>query len=680
MTLSRASKGGRKSGLIRQEKAIAKRIAEANRIGIPSTAPVGLKTTAQRRKYVKKMDIQIRRESRYLKAYKPPATAKMRKAVYGTWDSLVIPPEEKAESGIRGERKAGRRKRKKLPKMPFDKKAITKKELEDANAALLAIVPPDMKEAGVKAKGKGKGKGKAAKDIEVADEYEGIIRFPIFYDIDIVLDIHDKTNVSDAVKKELIEYVKRTGVKGRGRPRVIERLLGQYGVGRARGGKSGLSIAELAKVLRSRAGTAVPLEDRRRFFGTPNSLYSAYQNKRVTKTDSGFDEDTSKLITTRTRRVEKVAVKSAIKVNPSREEYLRQLNTSLVENGVITETVYQFLSVISMLKQTLMIPELKLKAGDRTHFEYELSKMNIMPLMAELMAEFIESGARERLKAQGLGASALYKSFKCYPFYVSGSQDKEIMELISGKKHNLPVYMGVMVEMKHYGVYVDLGRGPTVNSMGPYDDLTDSPFYKALYQWALDNVHMWQGSGGDVEAAIGHDQDSEGKYRGNTGREVGEKRPELLATMPISRVAIAKYGDSVQLAIANPDRRGASAFMREYGGDNERRAVFGSEDNKAAGGREVRIRNVNIDRTRPVTFDQIVFLIYRAINKGGFAGNHFLADTLAEMMETGKMEYYFSVYLEDALNRYSNRHAKSVLHDLPTAMTIAGQRVEVKKG
>lgn len=600
----------------------------------------------------------------------------------------------KVRYGHRGYREAGRKGKGKgdmgrpRKRGVFDEGVISKKDLKDAEDLFRMEMPHKVKDATEA------GGDKGDKEGGVLDPFEGIVRFPIFYDIEYILDVKEGFELDDKARDEVLEFVKKTGVKGRGRPQVIKRLLGNFGLKRKRGDMPTSMAGIYARLSRS-SEAMVP---KRYVYGDKSRMFMGKMavRKWTASDEMEWNDETQEYSKYVKRRmsVEYETYLAHVKFRAARREYYNMVNRKLTEDAVLTEAALQFLSIISLLKETVLDMDANVGTKEKKWAEkIPLTKMDIVPMVAELMAEFILSGARERMNAQGLSSSHLYESFKVYPLYVGGldKADATLESLFRNAKMDGKYYVGVMVEMKHYGVYIDLGRGPTKNSMiPPGGTYLDSPFYKALYQWALDNVYYANTGVSEsgskrklIGASIGVPDPEVGwdNSRVLNARGMMEKNPEAFPMVYADYISKKQLTSGWDLSLENSLMEGATPFMKKYStkGWSARFHKEAGDDGGNAGKRNlVKRGKARVASVNPMTFDDIVYAIYRSINEKGFIGNRFLSDTLEEMMESGKMEYFFSLYMEGLLRDYTEHSAKSILKGNATTVSFQGGTATIK--
>ena len=245
------------------------------------------------------------------------------------------------------------------------------------------------------------------------------------------------------------------------------------------------------------------------------------------------------------------------------------------------------------------------------------TKMDLLGMVSQVMAEFIEDGMRSRLQANGLGDSKLYRTLEVYPTVVAPKGPKK------EEMGDIDVRVGVTVRMKYYGYWVDQGRGKTQSKDG------DSGFYDSLYEWALDNI-QYAGKGNYTFD----------KYKGISSRQVLKER-EILPKAKSMEYHMGRGVSNLGM--------GSSEWMRERR-EQERKILHGgSKESGEPSRRRVTTRRnpTMVKQEKDRTFDEIVMAIYTTINKRGYQGNGFIEDTLKELNQKGLLEYYVTAYAQD---------------------------------
>lgn len=272
----------------------------------------------------------------------------------------------------------------------------------------------------------------------------------------------------------------------------------------------------------------------------------------------------------------------------------------------------------------------------------DVEKGEVMHDVAQVMAHYIEDGMKERLESAGLGDSDLYHSIVVWPMV--GFKNPHASD--TGK---VAAAVGVTIKMKVYGFWVDKGRGPS-NTQYSYESYWDSPFYRALYAWAKDNLRV-------------HGM---GKYTFNkksTGTRVRDIPDDELP--PVREVEHYRDWESEGLGFGKKGWiREARSEERRIGGPGKYyEGVSGSTSEGRTGLR----REGRTKTTMDTNFEGMVYAIWKDINKKGFTGNQFLSKTLIELSQKGILEYYMTYYLSDYLveqeryrgpvgeNRYTKR-------------------------
>jgi hypothetical protein len=326
------------------------------------------------------------------------------------------------------------------------------------------------------------------------------------------------------------------------------------------------------------------------------------------------------------------------------------------------------------------------------------SNAEFLLAMAQVMSEFVEDGMRERLVAEGLGGSELYKTLRVFPFvyrkdiemsnYVKNvygfHTHGEIQEMFTEMK-NPPrikirrsgsilkghILCGCVVHMKPYGFFVDVGRGQTQKGGGPYDSVQDSPFWQALYEWALDVIHV----------------DTKGKKYKVTQRET--ELPTLREWKPKGKSRLMPSFETVEYEGKRGEKElettGVNSWMKALRAEEKRvLPKRGVQSEESGGGHTYRPRG-EVGRTEQQPkadwneqFVDLVTAIYNKINEFGYEGNGFILDTLKEMHGRGILDYYFSAYTNDMIKEGVKFNAHAIVAQKGGHRVIRKGKTQIK--
>lgn len=371
------------------------------------------------------------------------------------------------------------------------------------------------------------------------------------------------------------------------------------------------------------------------------------------------------------RRADKKARKEMKKNKlPYRQVDLMAEESELTEEQEAIVDIYTNLLNVYLTEEVTVTVAARNLAWVMSWIKKNVRKEDILIGVARVMAEYIEDGCRERLIAMGLGGSDLIDSINVKPvFYPEVKMGRGGLDIDY-------ISLGVMFTMKAYGFYLDRGRGRTEDTEQRYESYWDSPFFQALLEWALDNLHVTDDRGilkfRDDTTTPKSSVRIEFARMGYTGHEgaISAVRREQFGVLMMNKHQSEKQLESQGVGEWMKQARGTERRMAPPGGSEE---YWGEVQRNPASQLRTAMTRGEIYTAFPGesaahhegfkgiegTVESIVYLIYRKLNQVGYEGNRFLTDTLREMAQKGLMEHYYHKYFYDMLQEQA--HEKSNL-------------------